>query len=799
MKKIIAMALSVITVLSVMTFAAGAVDSATWTLPLYDDENYAIGDVNGDGEINALDSIALKSNVVGMNDDISKDAADFDADGVVSSKDAFYLKSCLAGAKSLSDYEGETPVYAFTIGGNPITSFDIVVPEDSVPARDNFYVAAELLQTYIDKATGYAPDIVLGESTKTYGIYITPLEYKGEEALAMGLEGLDDFRIVCKDGNLYTYGTVRGNMYASYEIAERYLGFSFFNDEYVFSRRIRNADIASDTDITVTTPMEYRHVGRNYDNTGGGTFQLYYAMRLNTTLCYTGETSRDGWQIGPHFISCHSFTYYYEAYYGAWPEDMDSMTLSEAIQYKRTHCPNPKDGYNWQPCASNDEAFYAQYVGMLYITEMIQAWGYNHHYEEYPLEYGLYSMSWAINDNSRYCECKTCRAKANGGTLKRAKNVYNLIKDAYTGDYTYNEATQELTFKKEGYSGVYTDFANRAARLIDKPFEVPEDVEFYEGVRDCYPGMKLFSILYDKTIPESVKPDSNVIVMLCGIGCNNHTLYSRECEGDKTVLGSNSLVEYDSLRAWADLCHSQGTSFWYWDYGVNYSYYLAPCPNVPNFYWDYKFLHEECGIDGIIYESCSGPHLGFEDLKCYVAAKLMWNPDMSYDEFCDLCKDFMYMYYGDGYEQIFELMQMQTAAGDATNHCFINNHDRPFDMYSRDYLIEHYEEMRDLITEAEELADEGWQKQHCTNLRLTVEFLGLSAVYKSWYVEGTAEQKAKYESRYTWLYNYLSDNEVVFTSVPEVYPLPEELDFSENPCIQLYGMAAWRKELNFTE
>lgn len=800
MKKALSLVLSVITVISALAFTVSAADSATHMLPLYDDKTYTAGDVNEDAAFNALDAHAAKANVAGSDDEINTEAADLDADGKITSKDVVYLRSCLAGVKDISDYEGTLPIYRLSIAGNAVESYDIVVPEGADPDRDNYYVAAELLQTFIKESAGAKLSIVKGESTKTHGIYIQPLEYKGDEALSMGLKGLDDFRIICRNGDLYTYGTVRGNMYASYEIAEKYLGFTFFDHDYVYSRRFRTVDIPADTDYTVTTPMEYRHVGSNYSDTAGETFQIYYPMRLNTTLIYTGGTSRDGWQVGPHFINCHSFTYYHEAYYGQWPENTDGMTLSDQIQYKRTHCANPHNPYDWQPCASADEEFYAQYVGLLYITEMIQGWGYNHHYEEYPVEYNLYSMSWSINDNNSYCQCKTCKAKAMGTTINRPSvNMLETLKTSYTGEYTYDEANRKLSFKKEGYSGVYTDFANRAARLIEKPFECPDYVEFKEGVREYYPGMKLFTILYDKTVPETIRPDSNVIVMLCGIGCNNHTLYSRECGDDKTVLGSNSLVEYDSLREWADICHTAGTSFWYWDYGVNYTYYLAPCPNVTNFYWDYKFLHDECSIDGVIYESCGGPHLGFEDLKAYIAAKLLWNPDMSYDEFCDMVKDYMYMYYGDGYEQIYELMLMQTAAGDAVGHCFINNHDRPFDMYSRSYLIENYDAMRDLVMEAEEMADEGWQKEHCTNLRLTVEFLGLSSVYKEWYVNGTATTKAEYESRYTWFYNYITSHETEISSNPDVFGVPEELDFSVNPCIQLYITPAWRKELTFTE
>jgi hypothetical protein len=136
-------------------------------------------------------------------------------------------------------------------------------------------------------------------------------------------------------------------------------------------------------------------------------------------------------------------------------------------------------------------------------------------------------------------------------------------------------------------------------------------------------------------------------------------------------------------------------------------------------------------------------------------------------------------------------MEHAQAAGDATG-CFVNNHDRPYDMYSWRYIAEHYEEMRELLFAARSLADTDEKITRIDNILMSCETLGLGAVYTEMYTNGTEESRALYEERYTWLYNYIkSNNYELSTSNNTVFVLPATIDFSSRPMDQFYHGGCW--------
>ncbi len=800
MKKIISLLICAAMLAGALSVGISALDE-TDHLPFVDDETYEAGDVNDDGALNALDAHALKAFVAGYDVYVNADAADLNADNCANARDGLIFKAVLAEAADIADYVSDTPIYKMTIGGNPISSYDIVVPVGTSADNDNVYVAAEILQTYVKEATGYAISIVHGESTKAHGIVFHAVKPASAESEAMGL-GLEDYIYEVKDGNLDVYGTLRGNMYAAYELCEKFLGFRFYDNRHTYSYRMRVSDIPEGLHEYHKVPMEFRFTGTPIAEQGQ-VFQIYFASRQNGTQIYAFGSGKYGYLTGPRFINAHSFGVYRRMMAGTLPED-DGRPINKLLDAKYADGGNKIDDrkvfYEWQPCASDNTAYYEMFNGMLETMCMMMAWGGNDWYPEIR-DLGIYFMSFSINDNGSYCTCTTCTSKVNGATMSVRRTTLEQL-EYYTGDYTLSEDGKKVTFKKEGYSGLYMDLAVRAAKEVTTEYH-GYDYDFNdtfppldERIQNVYPGMKLYLIIYDFTIPESVKPVDNIVLMYCGHGCNNHILGTGDCGDGTTVLGGSNKINEISMPAWSKYCHDAGGKIYYWSYGVNYMYYLAPCPNILDFYYDMKYIYDVCHFDGVYYESCGGPHNNFEDMKAYIASRMMWEPDTDYDGFTAMVKEYMKMYYGKGYEHVYEYMLLQTAAGDATGWCFINNHDRPGDMYSYDYLREHYEEMRDHLLAATDMAGDDYHRTNCERVMLACEFMGLTATYNNNYVNGTASQRAEYEARYNRLWNYLNDNDIVISGEPDIYSLPDEIDLSENPITQFYGQNAWRPGVN---
>ena len=798
MKKIISAILCLIMLAAPVTVSAYM--GPTEHLPLKDDETYTAGDVNDDGALNALDVHALKSSVAGYDVYINADAADLDADAKANARDVLYFKAVLAGVSSIEDYTSGAPVYKLTVAGTPISSFDIAVPDGTSVDTDNAYLAAVLLQTYVKAASGFKPEIVY-ESEKTHSrrIVFHAVAPMSEESEEMGL-GLEDYIYEVKDGDLHIYGTLRGNMYAAYEICEKYLGFRFYDDRYTYSYRMRVSDIPEGTYVYHKVPLSFRFTGNPIGDTETF-YQCYLARRMNGTQIYVGGSSADGYFTGPRFANAHSFYLYKAMMAGSYPDDPGDMDLRAQIQYKYMDGQKKIDmryyECEWQPCTSTDLSYYEMYNGMLETTEMVQDWGTNK-YTEYLGELGIYAASFSQDDNAGFCTCTTCVAKANGNTMSLRKSTLAQL-EHYSGDYTISADGKKVTFKKESYAGLMMDFAVRAAKEITTEYHGYEfDFEdnfppLREDIRKVYPGMKIYLMTYDFSVPESVRPVENIILIYCGHGCNNHILGTGGCGENTTTLGGSNKMCEESMPAWAQWCHECGASVWYWSYGITYSYYLAPCPNVPDFYYNMKYLYD-LGFDGVYYESCGGPHNNFEDMKAYLAAQVMWQPDMTYEEFTDIVKEYMYMYYGDGYEYVYDYMLLQTEAGDAAG-CYVNNYSRPFDMYDAGYLSGHWEEMRNDLLRAIDMAGDDYHRINCERLFPACEFMGLSSAYNAMYVNGTAEQRAEYEKRYTDMYNYLQDedNGVWIYPDPDFYDLPETAEITDNPMNMFYGFGSWRE------
>ncbi len=183
------------------------------------------------------------------------------------------------------------------------------------------------------------------------------------------------------------------------------------------------------------------------------------------------------------------------------------------------------------------------------------------------------------NDWHNYCECTTCTALA----------------------------------QREGsQSGPLLAFVNALAEDIEKDYpHVIVDTLAYQ---------------YTRKPPKTIRPRPNVCVRLCSIECCFiHPLASDEY--NKTFR--------DDIEGWSKICNR----LYIWDYVINYAHSIMPFPNFQVLKPNIQFFVQH-GVKGIYEEACYFT-LGSEmaELRAYVMAKLLWNPDYDADramkEFCN--------------------------------------------------------------------------------------------------------------------------------------------------------------------
>lgn len=734
MKKLLSLLIAVLTVfsMSVSVFA----EFEIWLEQnfLYD-ETFTLGDVNDDGVVNASDSYLIKRYNAGFTDmKLIMDAADFDADTKCTATDSFYIKLCISGNKKTSDFESGKPVYKMTIGGNDISKYSFVLPEGTTD-EDNVYLAYRLLFKYIRYLVGVELPLSYGTAQTEKAIYFNSLEVDdGGYGSTLGYDGMK-YEVV--DGDLNIYGTWRGNMYAVYEIIENYLGVRFYSDSETFVYKTRTTDIPEGTSVEIIPQLNYRFAKQTYSTNGALTH--YFAHKHNGTHFYAFTEKRYGTLIGDMYGNAHSFMYYWQMGTGTMPPegslnpDGSVMTLSQRYEAKMASG-EPKDQFEWQPCATNSETYDIIFNGMLDCAKMAMGWGYWTPY----IKEGLSFFSFSICDNNLFCDCRNC--------TKISRN------------------------QGEGYSGLYVQLYNKAAA----------------DIKDYYEGGRIYGIIYAKDTPKTILPAENLIIQYCGVSCHNHILNQEECyKGGGQLNSYTNNVDVESLKYWGDACKQTGAELWYWVYPVNYHYLLVDTPNIPNLYFNTKFLLDECGVTGIAYEgNYEGNGYNFEALKAYMMSQLMWDTDMTYDEWIAKMKEFLYIYYGPGYEYIYEYIGMHTEAGDQCGTCFVNNFDRPGDMFSYAYLGENYSEMRGLLEEALSLADTPDRIERVEYLLICCDFMALSALHTDWYTNGNNVEL--YTERYTWMYNKMVEYDMtVFSS--DLYSVPSSCDLTVNPMIQIYA------------
>lgn len=166
---------------------------------------------------------------------------------------------------------------------------------------------------------------------------------------------------------------------------------------------------------------------------------------------------------------------------------------------------------------------------------------------------------------------------------------------------------------------------------------------FVNQVATLFPEKTISTLAYQYTrsAPEHIKPLPNVNIMLCTIECNR----SKPIAEDPT---SASFVK--DIKAWTKLTDN----ILIWDYVVQFRNYISPFPNLDVLQPNLEFFADE-GCRLMFQQGSSGSLSEFVDLRSYIIAKLLWNPELDPKE---IRSDFIYGYYGDAAPFISEYIGM---------------------------------------------------------------------------------------------------------------------------------------------
>ncbi len=680
----------IISLILVVMMALAAAGSALATT-----HGYQRGDVNDDGAINMKDVLALRKLIAGSESESAMFilAADVDGDGSLTMKDVLKLRKIIAGTEEAegNNTDGQYKVSEFRIGGRNVARFSILYPS-SVPSDE--YVLSSMMYSAgeLNKHIKEATGIELEEYYTEDAPDGPHIEYRFDYDDEYGL-GKEGFRYDCtEEGDfIITCGTRRGAVYATYTFLEDFLGYRFLTDSITYLYKSEKREIpAGYYDCQIPT-LEYRAIGANDPGS------LYAELKVNGSDGGASPASKGGraWEVGgavgTTYLHAHSFVYYMRGFEHRNDDDLDSVAGGT------------------QPCMTDEKTYEAiidfMYKCIEWRTEGGQVPGF--HYTQ---------VSCSANDNGNFCTCADC------------KKIYE---------------------EEESVAGALIRLCNRVT----------------EKFCADYPMLDIYTAAYAgcHIAPKMTRPDPRLNICFCCVGCNNHSL--REQEVCAEHGGNTRLMTYETyggemipqsnvewmgwLGDWLELTDN----VWFWYYTDNWAYYVSPAPNIFNFYDDIKYLTER-GVKGFYLEGDADRiNYSFEALRIYLETKIMWHPEMTEEEYCELADEFLMIYYGKGWEYMRELLYMENRCGDLEG-CWTNNYDYPWDEYNKEYYRDNYEHFLELIDAAYKATKDGYQRERIEKCSMHVNFLGVSATYESDWVNGDAASQAKWKERYDWLWNY---------------------------------------------
>ena len=215
------------------------------------------------------------------------------------------------------------------------------------------------------------------------------------------------------------------------------------------------------------------------------------------------------------------------------------------------------------------------------------------------------------NDWYNFCECQSCKA---------------------------------VDDEEGSHAGTMIRFVNAIAEAVEKEF--PDAI------------IETLAYQYTRKAPKKTKLRHNVVPCLCSIECDFALPI------DRSPFRENISFRKD-IEDWSRL-----TDFLYvWDYTTDFAHYTMPWPNVLALQGNIQFFRRN-NVKALFEQGAyQGRHADFAELKAWLLAKWMWNPDLPIEPLLD---DFFAGYYGKGAPFIREyfnrIHQLQIEYSAQQNH-----------------------------------------------------------------------------------------------------------------------------------
>lgn len=245
-----------------------------------------------------------------------------------------------------------------------------------------------------------------------------------------------------------------------------------------------------------------------------------------------------------------------------------------------------------------------------------------------------------------------------------------------------------------------------------------------ENIEKDYPNVVIDTLAYQytRTPPRTIRPRPNVCVRLCSIEC----CFAHPLDECDRIMSFANRIHGDSfqkdLEGWAKVCDR----LYVWDYVVNFHHYVMPFPNfgvlAPNIKY---FIRNH--VKGIFEEGSTSQwgKTEFIELKSWVIAKLLWNPEQ---DTMALVDDFIHGYYGAAADKVMEYFCLLEDRLKASPDSHFGIYDPPRNEYLSADDISH---ALDLFRQAKECAENEQIRERVFEAELPIRYWALIKAEKT--------------------------------------------------------------------
>ncbi len=241
--------------------------------------------------------------------------------------------------------------------------------------------------------------------------------------------------------------------------------------------------------------------------------------------------------------------------------------------------------------------------------------------------------------------------------LEKTRKILKASPNAELISVTQNDNNNSCTCKD--CTLVYQEEDSRAAPLLRFVNRLAEELS------DEFPKIKIQTLAYmfSNQAPKITRPHENVIIELCSLdACCGHPLCDLSCPTNAEFRGQ--------IDDWSKL--TDNLYVWYYVVEFTGNAKGAPFMNFESLYDTYTLFYQN-NVKGVFNEANmneESPEFGA--LRSYLVSKLMWDPDMTREEYDTAIREFIAAYYGEAADVVEEYFYMMSAFA----------HDRHFEQYA---------------------------------------------------------------------------------------------------------------------